>query len=252
LFTRGLIESMAKKHTAEISRILVKAREDGFIPWEWIVDESREAEVVPAWSNMVSYGEVVARSYRKDRWLDQDWHVELWSEKGTVRGLLGPVINRYQITFRVMHGYGSATFVKDIADDITNRGKEFVALYCGDWDPSGLDMSERDLPNRLERYGDDDAAFTLKRIALIEEDLPGLPSFPLETKDKDPRYDWYRENYHPTVCWELDAMNPVELRERVEDAILEYIDLSKWRRADEVEAAERASIREFASNLKSL
>src|SRR6516162_4329012 len=73
LFTKGLIESMARKYVAEVSRILVKARKDGFIPWEWIVDESREAEVVPSWSNMAEYGESIARWYRKDRWLDQDY-----------------------------------------------------------------------------------------------------------------------------------------------------------------------------------
>ena len=85
--------------------------------------------------------------------------------------------------------------MNDIADQITETvyvdEKAFVALYCGDWDPSGLDMSERDLPNRLVRYGDG-AEFTLERIALIEDDLSGLPSFPLESKKDDPRYPWYR------------------------------------------------------------
>ncbi len=37
LFTKKLIEGMAEKYTKEISRILVKAREDELIPWDWIV-----------------------------------------------------------------------------------------------------------------------------------------------------------------------------------------------------------------------
>jgi len=176
----------------------------------------------------------------------------LWSEKGTVRGLLAPVIKRYQIPFRA--GPIRILSVNDVADQIevtTSSGKAFVALYCGDWDPSGLDMSEWDLPNRLERYSGG-TNFTLERIALIESDLAELPSFPLESKKDDPRADWYRRNYNPRVCWELDAMKPGELRERVEGEILNYIDQELWERADMVEKAERESIREFASALKSL
>ena len=254
LFTRKLIESMAKKHTAEVSRILVNAREDGDIPWEWIVDETRDLEGGGGWDSLEEFGEAMLSGYRKNRWLDQDTRVELWSEKGTVRGLLAPIIDRYQIPFRVMHGYSSATSVKDVSDVIESTvadSKDFVALYCGDWDPSGLDMSERDLPKRLEAYGDG-ADFTLRRIALIEDDLDELPSFPLESKKDDPRFPWYRETYDPDVCWELDAMSPVDLRERVEDEILSYIDQKLWQRADMVEQAERKSIKQFADTLKTL
>jgi hypothetical protein len=131
------------------------------------------------------------------------------------------------------------------------EGKDFVALYIGDWDPSGLDMSVRDLPGRLERYGDG-ADFTIRRIALIEDDLAWLPSFSLESKKRDPRYEWYKRNYHPSVCWEIDALNPNDLRERVEDEILSYIDDEKWDRAELVEQAERESIQHFANQLKTL
>ena len=47
-------------------------------------------------------------------------------------------------------------------------------------------------------------------------------------------------------------MNPVDLRVRVEDEILDYIDEKTWQRADMVEQAERESIRQFASALKTL
>ena len=35
--------------------------------------------------------------------------IEVWSEKGTVRGTLQPVLREFGVTFRVMHGYSSAT-----------------------------------------------------------------------------------------------------------------------------------------------
>ena len=64
-----------------------------------------------------------------------------------------------------MHGYGSATAIHQIADESAANEKYLTALYVGDWDPSGLHMSDIDLPRRLrEYYGDVD----LVRLALTE------------------------------------------------------------------------------------
>jgi hypothetical protein len=109
LFTQQLIDSMAKNETAKVSRLLVKARETGAIPWEHIVDETREAERISAWNNLADYGDAILRAYRKNFWSMQPECVEVWSEKGTVRGTLAPVLRQYAVTFRVMHGFGSAT-----------------------------------------------------------------------------------------------------------------------------------------------
>ena len=65
-----------------MSTQLTWARENGLIPWNWIVDETRAPERVLAWENPAEYVEVVKRAYRRDRWTDQpDW-IEVWSEKG--------------------------------------------------------------------------------------------------------------------------------------------------------------------------
>ena len=44
LFTRGLIASMARSEMQRVYRLLKEAREQGIIPWEWIVDETRDFE----------------------------------------------------------------------------------------------------------------------------------------------------------------------------------------------------------------
>ena len=51
LFTAGLIPSMAKSEMQRVYRLLKEARERGIIPWEWIVDESRELERVASWDD---------------------------------------------------------------------------------------------------------------------------------------------------------------------------------------------------------
>jgi len=66
--------------------LLKEAREQEIIPWEWIVDESRELERVSCWDDPKAYTRLVIRSYRRDYWNQQSVRVEVWSEKGTIRG----------------------------------------------------------------------------------------------------------------------------------------------------------------------
>jgi hypothetical protein len=58
------------------------------------------------------------------------------SEKGTVRGVLAPVLDDFAVGFQVMYGFSSATTVHDISED--DDGRELVILYAGDFDPSGM------------------------------------------------------------------------------------------------------------------
>lgn len=242
LFTKGLIPSMEKVNTNRISRILVDAREEGLIPWNWVVDETREAERINSFRDLADFGDAVKRAYRKDYWATQDAWVEVWSEKGTIRGTLAPVLSDYGITFRVIHGYSSATMVYDVAEASRTSAKYLSVLYVGDWDPSGMHMSEVDLPERIERY---DGEIEITRIAIAPEDtLPaaGVPHFTAADKTKDPRHRWFTERYGQR-CFELDALDPRTLRQRVEVAILEHLDVDAWNHAIEVEAAERESMR---------
>jgi hypothetical protein len=242
LFIRKLLPSMAKTCTNRVSTQLVYARQEEIIPWNWVVDETREPERPGTWTNPESFIPVVMRSYRRDRWDMQDARVEVWAEKGTVRGTLSPVLERYGVVFRVMHGHASATALYEAAEESQENACWTNVLYCGDWDPSGLHMSEVDMPERLQRYG---GTMHLTRIALTAEDTtPELPSFPVSDKAKDPRYKWFLERYGQT-CWELDALNPVLLRERVAGAIEEYIDWEAWLRCDAVEAAEQRSLKQI-------
>jgi hypothetical protein len=156
-----------------------------------------------------------------------------------VRGTLAPLLHEYGVTFRVMHGYGSATALYSAAKDTRATEKVLTILYVGDWDPSGLHMSEVDLTQRLLRYGGN---VHVVRLALTKSDTrSGLPSFEVETKRRDPRYRWFRDRYG-SRCWELDALSPVVLRDRVEQAIVDRLDEGAWNRAEVAEAAERESL----------
>jgi hypothetical protein len=242
LFVQGLLESMAKKCTNRISRDLVYAREQRIVPWEHVVDETRDTERAPAWKDSAAYVRAVRRAYRRDHWNTQPFLVEIISEKNTVKGTLAPILDEYGVSWRPWHGFTSATKARALAVDIRHSRQHMILLYLGDWDPSGLNMSESDAPKRLIKYEAGDG-FTLKRIALTREliDEHRLPGFDVETKKKAQGYKWYRSNQGPRA-WELDALNPTILRAVVEAEIRSYIDWDCWQRSLVVEQAEIDSL----------
>jgi hypothetical protein len=140
-----------------------------------------------------------------------------------------------------------------------------MALYVGDWDPSGLHMSAVDLPGRLHTYRVNhcdqqglawwpDEQFqkteiTIERVALAAEDVsdPELPSFALDTKRGDPRHGWYLGQRYGPRCWELDALSPVILRERVKAAIVAHLNLAVW---DRYVLAERVELENITASVR--
>jgi hypothetical protein len=251
---------MKKGETNKISRLLTQAREDGLIPWDWIVDESREMERQAHWRDLESYGNVVARSYRRDFWAHQRYRVIVVSEKATVAGILRPVLEQYGVPFFAVHGFNSATKMHELAEEIAADPRITVLIYVGDHDCSGMYMIIVDLPTRLTRYGakqlsedagdismlspGDGHGFLLRRVALIKgEDTKKLPSFPANKDDK--RYAWYKAHYGDKA-WELDAMNPNTLRSRVGGEVEKYMQPGDWQRHKQIEAVQRETTRKIA------
>jgi hypothetical protein len=237
LFVKKLIASMKTGDMQRVYRLLKEARERDMIPWNWIVDESRQLEKTASWNNPDEYTRTMINAYRREYWNQQPVRVEVWSEKGTVRGVLRPVLDECGIGFRVVHGFASATVVHDIAED--DDGRDLIVLYVGDWDPSGLCMSEVDLPDRLRRY--DGSHVILKRVALTQDQMRSLPSFPAADKRKDRRYSWFVRTYGQE-CWEVDALDPNELRDCVRNSIEAQIEPEAWERCKVTDRAERCAV----------
>ena len=249
LFMRKLIPDMSKNSTGAVGKLIVYARENGLIPWAWIVDETREAEIISSWDSPESIIQTAVKSYRKDYWAMQPSRVEVFAEKGTIRGTVAPILKKYGVTFRVMHGYGSATSLKSIADETASSDKPMTIFYIGDHDPSGRHMSEIDLPKRLARYG---GQATIVRLALDERDIQAdseLPWFPAADKTADSRHEWFTEQFGQR-CWEVDALSPPVLRDRLDEAIKAMLDLDAWNHAVRIEQAEVDSMQSILGNWK--
>jgi hypothetical protein len=78
-----------------------------------------------------------------------------------------------------------------------------------------------------------------------------LRFFAAESKVGDSRYRWFVDRYGER-CWELDALSPVVLRQRVETAILGCLDQDAWDHSVDVEKVERESMSGFMDTWKSI
>ena len=129
LFTRGLIENMGRKCVANVSRMLVIAREQRTIPWSWIVDDTRNENYFPKWNGLEDFGERVVSQYRKDFWQRQDSWIKVFSEKGTIVGIVQPVLAEFAVNYKILHGFGSATSLHDVASE--SLTDEYVNAWGG-------------------------------------------------------------------------------------------------------------------------
>jgi hypothetical protein len=91
--------------------------------------------------------------------------------------------------------------------------------------------------------------FSIRRVALTRADTVGLVSFPASDKARDPRYAWFVRNYGDR-CWELDAMNPNDLRMKVAAAITGLLDVAAWKICKQAEAAQVETFRTVLTAMK--
>jgi hypothetical protein len=77
LFVAGYIPNMGRSATNGVSKQLTWARENGMIPWDWIVDETRQVERDSQWGDTEQFVDTVRGAYRRDRWLEQPELVEV-------------------------------------------------------------------------------------------------------------------------------------------------------------------------------
>jgi hypothetical protein len=234
LVSRLLIPNTINSYK-RLSRIMVKAREEGDAPINCLEDRSRR---------VLGRGDVgfnSAEEFLKQRleslqdswkgftmpmWDDQPRNMLISLEKDALSRLVSRIANRYSVKTFPTRGYPSFSYVQDMSRYVSNKmgEKHTIILYFGDFDPSGVDI-ERDLSDRLEKYGATN--FSVKRIALTAEQIREYDLPPMPVKRSDARADSFLSE-HGDKAVELDALDPNLLQKTVEDSIMERIDRELW------------------------
>src|SRR5437879_2303451 len=99
LVSCGALENNKRSYNS-IKRLLTKARKDGRIDFNWIVDRSRPTYSPCVFDNPQAYAETMKSIYRKDYWQTQPWHVEIWAEKDAICGAIESITNDLGIIVR--------------------------------------------------------------------------------------------------------------------------------------------------------
>lgn len=245
LVARGYIENTQQSYK-RIVDAMTKARYAGLVDWEAIEDRTRSTMRPPEWNNHIAIARIAQKQFRLPRWHDQPNHVEVFIEKEALAGVFQPLVYELHINITANRGYSSASEMWRHAKRLQylhRHGKKIYVFYCGDHDPSGLDM-DRDITDRLDILSHY-APFEFERLALTWSQVAEYNPPPNPAKLTDSRAEKYIDEWG-YESWELDALEPQVLAGLVRDAVLPLRDDDIYDPVIELEEEMRADLKGFA------
>jgi hypothetical protein len=235
LVSRQVVENNRGQYQA-VSNLLVAARKEGAIPWDWIEDRLRRPRHVGMWADLADFGRVAVAAYRRDVWAGQPGYVEAWLEKDALSGIFEDVLHPYGVTLNVGRGYDGWDSIRNAAERFDD-GRRVTVLYFGDFDPSGEDMV-RSLAERLTFF---DCRPEIIKCALTRDDIRRYNLPPDFTKATDTRRAPFVARFGD-VAVELDALPADVLRERLTREVESRMDMGALAEVHQVETQERARL----------
>lgn len=260
------------KEYKKLGELINNARLAGMIDWNAIEDRTRNLRTLPHWTDPGSLMRGAARGYALDKWLGQEYRVEVWVEKDALVDVVGKACERLDVPYFSCRGYTSATEMWNAGQRLMSYWVEDqaqpVILHLGDHDPSGKDMS-RDIEERIGKFSkfaaEDEPAYfgrwcdgdgdycdgwpglIFERIALNYDQIETYNPPPNPTKLKDTRSAAYMREFGAT-CWELDALEPAVLDALITDKIEDYIDMEEYRVHEAKQEEQRRELTKCSSN----
>ena len=219
------------------------------IPWHFFSDSSRVAYYNDGYEGLddVEFVDHVASLYRRNYWSQTDIYPQLWVESRSLAPTLAGTARELGVSLYPSGGMPSDTFVYGAAvDAVLSRREHIVVVYVGDYDPSGLQISEcletmltEHLGNAAEYYDLDVPELTFERVAINEQQIIdyALPTKPTKVAQSRKKYD-----IDQTV--EAEALRPDTMRQIVADAFEPMIDRQALEQLRAIEAAERNGLRQ--------
>jgi hypothetical protein len=243
------------KDYAALTTWCTQARKAGELEYSLFHDPTRAVHYTPTWTDTADYAESVRALYERDRWTDQNFRAELWSEKDGLLGVLRDVAARWQITLRSLHGQASSTACWDIANSFYKYGGDMpiYVFHEGDFDPSGESIPSACLSHvrhilETKFYCERDIRFELIGFRSSDFDECNIES--IDPKPKDLSLKAFRDKYGEDVRFaEVDALPKEILIGRVDERLEQLVDMNLWNEHGERETVEKAQIVSALSSL---
>jgi len=249
MVSRGLVPKTDKADKATgtpsgygiVQRRVLKMRRAGELPYWWITDGSRLRFEPDTFTDAKAALANTAHTYRRNLWIDQHAHVEIWCEKDAIRGVVYPVTAEYHVPLLISRGYSSETFLYQTAEEINDEGYSTAIFQLGDHDRDGM-RAWQHIQTKLDEFVDDDIDLTFQRIAVTPKQITELrlPTRPDKTDS----------GFGP--CVEVDAIPSNTLRGMVRKAIETCIAPETLRLTKIAENSERTVLARIANGYERL
>ena len=256
----------------KIETVVKRLQQAGQLPWQWVSDASAVTFEDRGWRDPASFLRDVHEGYRRDRTEGQSTVVEVYSEARESSALIrqvcadrgvtaysgggscGPNLAR-KVALRALRravDYRQSTVILGVCDfdqpgirGVLRPHLEHVAAFLYGVDPK----NDRVVAIEDETIEDTGANVSFRHLALTPEMARGLA----ETDTDRDRIDAYTASgsdvwdrdlslLHGVQKIETEALDPVELRDLVVDAIDNIIDLEVLDRVDLEERADTADL----------
>jgi len=228
-----------------VEETLRKLRLTGQIPFEWIIDSTRQTHWPVCYESVKEALLILADNYQRDVWEDSEVHVDIWTEEDAVSAVLRPVTDFLCVPLRVFRGYSSITYLHTTGVTFESIGKPIFVYYFGDLDPSGQDIY-RECREAVRRYAPT-AEIHFELVAVTPEQVEKL-----ELQTKPPKKsDTRTANYTEIGCVELQALNREQLQAIARECIMRHLDeetVTLYERLTELGKAEILELAETATD----
>ncbi|KKN29324.1 hypothetical protein LCGC14_0845340 [marine sediment metagenome] len=148
----GLIN---KAEFDKVENLINNCRRQGYLPIDFTAEEEGRQfsgiEIPDDDTPLEHFANVLRASlrcedfYTPDWWIGEDYYIQMIVEKIDLKTLFSPVCEQYHIPIATTKGWSSMKQRAEYArrfGEAEERGMKCVLLYCGDYDPDGLRISD--------------------------------------------------------------------------------------------------------------
>lgn len=219
---------------ADLSKLLVRARFEGLIPFDSIHDPTRP---VTKWNIHRNAGDYIREQldefmagYWRDLLQSQPDHVEVVGEKNTLQPIISPVCSDYTVPLTIGRGFCSVPPRKAIHDRWRSSGKNrLVVVVLSDHDPDGEMIADSLVGYLRDDFHIPSPRIMAVRAALTAEQCEEL-NIPTDNEAKSTSTNYRRfVKMHGRGACELEAVPPRRLQRMLRDAIESVLDLDAFK-----------------------
>jgi hypothetical protein len=212
----------------DLCDLLTRMRLENIIPFEWLEDATRPVVILTSYHNagvfMTEQTDGLLKNYYRNLQQSQPVHLEIVYEKSTGRSFVEPSALNFCIPLTVGRGFCSLPPRVAMAKRFQASGKDrLVVIAMSDLDPDGDEITHSFARSMRDDFGIDvqciKAALTMDQVKRLN-----LPPNKMKAKAKSSNYPKYKAKYGTEDVYELEALDPAQQRQLLEDAILSVLD----------------------------